>query len=95
MTLQQRIQACKDQTAAIRLANPEITNVWYELNNCDYREMKEIEKNGDAKSLDSTLNGERLRLQCSDYNSVIFAFSKPLKIITTIEVIETPELETA
>jgi len=95
MTLQQRIQACKDQTAAIRQSNPKITNVWYHLNDCDYKEMKEIQKNGDAKTFDPATDGKRMRLQVGDSASTIFAYSKPLKIITTIEVIEIPELVTA
>lgn len=90
MTLQQRIQACKDQTAAIQKNNPEITNVWYQLDNCDYKEMKDFDKQNGKNNLDTY--GDMMRLQCSSFDSVIFAFSKPLRIITTIEVIE---LETA
>ncbi len=93
MTLRERIQACKNSTAEIIKANPEITNVWYELNDCAYKEMEEISKEVGGNNFNPVR--DKMQLQASSDRSTIFAYSKSLKIVTTVEIIETPELETA
>lgn len=86
MTLAQQIEACIEATRKIKEENPSVKSVWHDIENASYDEMKEwAEKHFD--SLDQA--GNKARLHHSDHNgSVIFAFSKPLKIKTTIEVEE-------
>jgi hypothetical protein len=94
MTLEQKIQECNEKTARIIEQDPTITGVWFKLEDCSYKEMKELNEKQGGGYLEPAEDKMKMLIRSrytTEYNT-IFAYSKPLKIITTVEVIETPEV---
>jgi hypothetical protein len=78
--LKDRIEECKKQAAEIIAAYPGVTNVTFELTECDIEEIRQFDK-------DPRECGGKLRGLVNSYqgNATIFADTKPFKSVKPLE----------
>lgn len=93
MTLNEQIKQANERAKEIMLANPDITNLWFQFKNIPVSEIEERSKEVERDY--TVVNREEkdvLQLQCHDrYNSnvTMFAYSKPVKLTKPEFVLET------